>query len=149
MDLPAILQCQKREQRRCRERLGARSHPFHSGTSPWIHLPHCTHKTELAFTIKIQTSHGSTLLLDKSSCVMPLLNITLVFPRLTFKPLLSKGSFHLKNLSLSPSNVSKSGLSHQHTVAHLVHPIWKIRWQHLPPVQKQKVTAQILGASPL
>ena len=29
---------------------------------PWIHLPHCTHKTELAFTLKLETPHWSTLL---------------------------------------------------------------------------------------
>ena len=27
---------------------------------PWIHLPHCTHKTELAFTLKLPTPHRST-----------------------------------------------------------------------------------------
>ena len=46
---------------------------------PWIHLPHCRHKTELAFTLKLQTPHGSSLLLDKPSCVMPLQTIAMVF----------------------------------------------------------------------
>ena len=72
----------------------------------WIHIPHYTHKIELAFTLKLQTQHGSTLLLNKPSFVMPQLIITPVFPRLTFKPLLSKASFHFKNSFLSPSIVS-------------------------------------------
>ena len=72
----------------------------------WVHLPHCTHNTELAFTLKLQTPHGSTLLLDMSSSVMPPQTIPLVFSRLTFKPLLSKASLHYKNLFLSPSIVS-------------------------------------------
>ena len=37
---------------------------------------------------------------------MPLLTITLVFPRLTFKPLLSKAYFHFMNLFVSPSIAS-------------------------------------------
>ena len=65
----------------------------------WIHLPHGTRNTELTFTLKQQTSHETTLLLDKPSLEMPLLTINLVFPRLTFKPMLSKTSFHFKNLS--------------------------------------------------
>ena len=48
---------------------------------PWIHLPQCRHKVELAFTLKLQTPHGSSLLLDVPSIVMA---ISLVFPRLTF-----------------------------------------------------------------
>ena len=56
----------------------------------WIHLLHCTHNTELAFTHNRQTLHGSTLI------VMPF-----IFPRLTFKPMLSKASSHFKNLPLS------------------------------------------------
>ena len=36
----------------------------------WIYLPHCTHKTKLAFALKLQTPHGSILLLDMSSFVM-------------------------------------------------------------------------------
>ena len=63
----------------------------------WIHLPH---NTELAFTLKLQTPHRSTLLLDMPSFVMPPLTITMVFPRLTFIP------FHFKNLFLRPSCVS-------------------------------------------
>ena len=38
--------------------------------------------------------------------MMPPLAITLIFPRPTFKHLLSKSSFHLKNLFLSPLIVS-------------------------------------------
>ena len=60
---------------------------------PRIHLLHCTRNTEIAFTLKLQTLHGSTLLLDKPSCVMLPLIITLVLPKdnlqtLTFKSLL-------------------------------------------------------------
>ena len=72
----------------------------------WNHFPHCTHKTELVFTPKLLTPHGSTLLLDMPSFVMLPLTITLAFPMLTFNPLLSKASFHFRNLSLSPSSVS-------------------------------------------
>ena len=71
-----------------------------------IHFPCCTHKTELAFAFKLQTSSMSTLLLDKLSFVMPPLTITVVFPRLAFKPLFSKASFYFKNLFLSPLIVS-------------------------------------------
>ena len=75
----------------------------------WIHLPHCTHKTELIFTLKLQMPDGSTILLDIPSFVMPRRTITFIFPRLAFKPLLSKASFHYKNLFLRPSNVSLIG----------------------------------------
>ena len=59
---------------------------------PWMDLPHCTHNTELAFTLKLQTPHGSTLLLDKPSFVIPLLTITLVFSQVNFQ------TFALKSL---------------------------------------------------
>ena len=65
----------------------------------WIHLPHCTHNAELAFTLKLQTPHELTLLLDEPSIVMPLLIITLAFLRFTFKPLLSIASFHFRAYS--------------------------------------------------
>ena len=74
---------------------------------PWIHLPHCTHKIEFAFTLKLQTPHRSTLHLDMPSFVMLLLTITFVFSRLTFKPLLSKASIHFKSLFQSPLIVSR------------------------------------------
>ena len=61
---------------------------------PWIHLPHRTRKIKLAFTLKLQTTHGSTLLLDMPSFVMTPLAITSVFPILIFKLLLSKASLH-------------------------------------------------------
>ena len=69
----------------------------------WIHLPH---STELTLTLKLQTPHGSTLLLDKSPCVMPPLTIILIFQTLTLKNFLAKAFFHSKNLSLCPSIVS-------------------------------------------
>ena len=68
-------------------------------------MPHCTHKTELAFTLILQTPHVYALLLDKPSFVMPP-TITLFFPRFTFKPLLSIVSCHFSNLFLSPWIVS-------------------------------------------
>ena len=45
---------------------------------PWIHLPHCTHTTEVAFILKLQASHRSTFLSDKPSFVVSPLIITLV-----------------------------------------------------------------------
>ena len=42
----------------------------------WIHVPHCTHKANLDFYLKLQTPHGSSLLLDKPLFVMPPLTIT-------------------------------------------------------------------------
>ena len=45
--------------------------------------------------------------------MMPLLTITLVFPRLTLKPLLSKFFFHFKNLFLNPPLSKSSGPSYQ------------------------------------
>ena len=42
-----------------------------------------------------------------------------------------------------------SGLSHQHTASHLAQPLLPIEWQHLPRLKKEKLTAQILDASPL
>ena len=80
------------------------SHPFalwhiYSGSTN-----HTTHNGVLAFTLNLQTPHGSTLLLGIPSFVIP--PFTLVFPRLTFKPLLSKASFHFIELYLSASMVS-------------------------------------------
>ena len=73
---------------------------------PWIHLSHCTYKAEVAFNIKLQTPHGSTLLSYVPSYAMMPLSITLVFPRLTFQQLLSIASFHYMNLFMSPSIIS-------------------------------------------
>ena len=56
---------------------------------------------ESVFTLKLQSTNVSILLSHKASFVMLLLTITLVFPRLTFKPLLS-----LKHSSQSPSIVT-------------------------------------------
>ena len=56
---------------------------------PWIYLPHCLHKTKLAFALKLQTPQGSTLPLDKPSVVMLSLTITLAYPRIIFKSFLS------------------------------------------------------------
>ena len=80
--------------------------PLTPAYQPWIHPPHCKHKTELAFTIKPQTPHGSTLLLDMPSLVMPTQTMTLDFPQITLKLMISKASFQFKNLFLSPSVVS-------------------------------------------
>ena len=113
------------------------TYPFHSGTSTVDHLPHCIHKTEFVFNLKLQIPHGSTLSLDKPFFVMSPLNITLVFPRLNFKFLLSKASFHFKDLLLSISIVSPSGLCHRHTATHLAH-VYPIQLQHLPQLQKEK-----------
>ena len=44
--------------------------PFTLTHLPWIYLPH---NTELAFALKLQTPHMSTLLLDKPSFVILLL----------------------------------------------------------------------------
>ena len=63
---------------------------------------HIVHNTELTFTLKLQTPYGSTSLVDKPSFVTPLLTITMVFSRLTFKPLLSKSSFQFQNSYLNP-----------------------------------------------
>ena len=65
---------------------------------PWIPflLYHTAHKTELAFTLKLQKPHGSSLLLDVPSFVMPPLTIILIFPMFFFKPLLCKASFNLR-----------------------------------------------------
>ena len=79
---------------------------FTNAHLPWIHLLHCRHKTESAYTRKLQNRNGSTLLLDAPSFVILLLTITLVFQRLAFTNLLSKASFHYKNVFLSPSIVS-------------------------------------------
>ena len=73
---------------------------------PLIHLLHCAHNAEIAFALKLQKPHGSTLHLDKSSCVMPLQTNTLIFPRITFKPSLLIAKYHFKNSYLSPSIVS-------------------------------------------
>ena len=129
---------------KCLENIG---HPFSPAHLPWIDLPHCTHNTELAFILKLQIPYGSTSLLDIPSFVR-LLTITVIFPMLTSKQLLSKASFHFKNLTQVPWSSHSSWLSHQHTATHLVHPLWQIQWQLLPPLQKENVTAQILGASP-
>ena len=116
---------------------------FNSGVTifthlPCIHPPHCTHNTELTFALKLLTQHESALLFDKPSCVKPLLTITLVFPRLSFKPLLSKASFHFENLSRVPWMSHSSGLCHQQAITNLAHPLWQIQWQHLPPLQKKR-----------
>ena len=71
-----------------------------------IHLPYCTQNTELAFTLQLQTQHELTLFLDMLSFVLQLLTITLVFSRLTFKPLLSRASFHFENSFLNPLIIS-------------------------------------------
>ena len=55
---------------------------------------------ELTFTLQVKRPHGSTFLVDVLS--QTLNNIK----HLTLKPLLSKDSFHFKNLFLSPSIVS-------------------------------------------
>ena len=55
-----------------------------------IHLPHCTHRTELAFTLKLKSLHESTLLLDNPSCVIPPLTITFVFDKGNFQILTLK-----------------------------------------------------------
>ena len=96
---------------------------FNLAHLPWINLPHCTHKAEFAFALKLQTPHGSILLLDKPSFVMPLLSITLVFSRLSSKPLLSTASFHFKNLLLSPSIVSLIGTKSSACKSHLAQPL--------------------------
>ena len=57
---------------------------FTPAHQPWIDLPHCAHNNELAITLKLQTTHDSTLCLDKPSCLMPLLTITMDFLRQTF-----------------------------------------------------------------
>ena len=98
----------------------------------WIHLPHWAHKAELAFSLKLHTPHGSTLLWEKPSFVMP--SLTILFPRLAFEQLLSSDYFHFVNLLTWLSR--SSGLSHQHTATHLVSGHFS-------------VSAQILGASPV
>ena len=54
----------------------------------------------------LHSQHGTTLLLDQSPFVMLPLTITLVLPRLAFKPLLSKASFYSMNLFMNPLIVS-------------------------------------------
>ena len=138
----------------------------------WIHLTHCTHKTELAFTLKLQIPDRSTLLSEKPSFIMLPLTITMLFPKLTFKPLLSKASFHLMKLFMSPQLSHSSGLSHLQLatrVVFLCSYIWyhkcktfsKLYSNSLSTLSltnlvttsnttaKRKVTAQILGASQL
>ena len=71
----------------------------------WINLPQCRHKTELVFTLKLHSPHVSTLFSVIPAFVMLPLTINLVFSILTFEPLLSKASFHFKNLFLNLSTV--------------------------------------------
>ena len=113
---------------------------------PCIHLSHCTHNTELVITLKLQTPHGSTLLLDKPSFMMQRLTIILVFKMITFKPLLSKASSHFKNLFLSalivPHIWNKStAYNNSLSALYMANSV-----KHLPPLQNEKVTKQILGA---
>ena len=63
---------------------------------------HIAYNSQLALTLKLRSTHGSTLLSDKPSFVMAPLTITLVFQRFTLKTLLSKASFHSKNSLQSP-----------------------------------------------
>ena len=37
-----------------------------------------------------------------------------------------------------------SGLNHQHTTIHIAHLLWQIHWQHLPPLQTEKVNNRSL-----
>ena len=55
----------------------------------WNHLPHCRHKIELTFNLKLQTPHGSTLLLDMPFVVMPIVHY-LGFPKVNFQTLALK-----------------------------------------------------------
>ena len=115
----------------------------------FVHLPwstyHCTKTTELAFTIKLQTPHGSTLLLDKPSFVILPLIITLNLPRLTFKPLLSKAYFYFENLFMTPLILSLIRTKSSAYINSLRAPSManSLTTQHLPQLQKEKVTTQI------
>ena len=82
------------------------------------------------------------------SGILLLLTITLVFPRLTFKPLLSKASFHLRNLPLNPLIVSlirtKSSACNSSVSAPSLADTMTTS-----ATNAKKVAAQILGASKL
>ena len=80
--------------------------------------------------------------LDVPSKLMPPLTIILVFQIQT--PALKS---LLQFQELIPESLNC--LTDQHAKTQIVHPLWKIQRQHLPPMQKEKVTAQILSASPL
>ena len=59
----------------------------------WIHLPHYTDKTELAFILKLQIPHGLTLLFNKQSFT----GHDFGFVMQTFKLFISNVSFHCRN----------------------------------------------------
>ena len=70
----------------------------------WIHLPHCRHKAELAPKIKPQTPHVSTF--RRAIPCQAATDHYLGLPKANIQILLSKASFHYKNVFLSPSIVS-------------------------------------------
>ena len=78
---------------------------------PWIHLPHCRHKIELASTLKLQTPYVSALLLDMSPFVMP--------PQDFSNPCSQKPPSILGTYSRVLRLSHKSGLSHQHAAINL------------------------------
>ena len=67
-----------------------------SAHKPWIHLPRCTHKIELAFAIKLSSTHGPSLFSDKPSFVMPPNYYHIGLPKVNFHTFAAKNyiSFH-------------------------------------------------------
>ena len=109
----------------------------------WIHVPYCTHKNEVTYR------HHIGKILDNPSFAMSPLTITFIFPRLTFKPLLSKASCHFQNLFMSPSIVSLTLTKSSAYSNSLSKPSGQLSDNIYHKCKKEKLTAQILGATAL